>query len=384
MEVLLISPKDPKIPGNLKFLMSGESTYTNTLLKYPPENVRYTYLPDALKNGQVEFTIWQTILSWLIKVRIFPLDSGYHCIRLKKKFDLIHSHAYNLKLGGSIKPPIILGDSSSNYLFLRDYLGWSIFRIRVQYALRIVVHKILKVYDRDLNIADSKYLVVFSEFAKKVHVNLGGDSNKIVVISPGLPARTKKVRRSRLDGLKRINILFAGVWFERKGGIVLLDAYRLLKKKYPYIKLTLLGPLPRGVILRDRDVIHHDFVSYSKLCREFYPSADIFVLVPPRAEGYGMVVLEAATFGIPAIVSSVYALPEIVENGKTGFVIMPNSMSALVVALERLITNKKLREKMGKAARERFKKNFWIEVTNRRLLKVYQSSQRSSKFKIMG
>jgi len=117
MEVLLISPQDPKVPSNLKFLMGGENTYTQSLLSLPPKGVNYTHHTQALQKGDIEYVPLQKLLSYSIKFRLFPLDSGSQCFRLKKHFDLIHSHAYNLKIVGDIQPPIILGDSSSNFLF---------------------------------------------------------------------------------------------------------------------------------------------------------------------------------------------------------------------------------------------------------------------------
>lgn len=370
MDVLLVSPKDPKVPSSLKFLMGGENTYTHSLLKNPPQGVRYTHHLDAARKGEIEYTHWQPFLQGLIKTRMFPMDTGYHCIRLKKNFDLIHCHGYSLKVDGDLQPPVVLGDSSSNVLFLRDYLRWHPLRINAQYALRRYTHRVLNVYDRDVHVDQCAVLIVFSEFAKKVHVELGADAHKIVMIPPGLPKREMK----RNTNTKHINILFAGVWFERKGGRILLQAYRLLRKKYPQVRLTILGPLPKAEQGEELGITHYDFVSYKRLIREFYPRADVFVLVPPVAEGFGMVVLEAASFGIPTIVSSIYALPELVAQGETGLVIKPGSVYDLMHALETLIAHPTLRARMGREARKRFIERFSIEVTNRALLNVYNAA----------
>jgi len=370
MNVLLISPKDPKVPTNLKFLMGGENTYTNNLLLYPPDGVKYTYITDAVKHGEVSYTYWQSVLTNLIRFRILPLDPGYHCIRLNKKFDLIHSHAYSLKIDGTIIPPVVLGDSSSNFLFLKDYLHWPLVRIKLQYMIRKTIHKMLHIYDRELHTDESKALVVFSKFAKKAHESLGADSKKITVIQPGIP----RIDIPKKRNTKIINILFAGVWFERKGGVVLLKAYDQLKNKYPDSHLTLLGPLPKGTAVNDSQITQHDFVSYEKLIKEYYPNSDIFVLVPPQAEGYGMVITEAMSFGIPAIVSNIYALPELVEDSKTGFVIKPGSVDELVIALEKLIVNLSLREKLGNEAKKMFREKYSTAQTNKKLLQVYKNS----------
>ena len=108
--------------------------------------------------------------------------------------------------------------------------------------------------------------------------------------------------------------------------------------------------------------------------REFFPKADIFVLVPPKVEGFGFAVLEALSFGIPTIVSNVCALPELVSDGKTGYVVRAGNVDELTKKLEILISNKNLRQKMGEAARRSFLEKFSVEKSNEKLLKTYQEA----------
>src|SRR3990167_5885807 len=111
MKVLLISPKDPKVPTNLKFLMGGENTYTATLLSHPPQGVEYTHHIDAIKTGRIKLTGFGRIESLLMVAKVLPPDAGVLSIKLQDNFDLIHCHAYGLKVEGK-HPPVVLGDSS--------------------------------------------------------------------------------------------------------------------------------------------------------------------------------------------------------------------------------------------------------------------------------
>lgn len=374
LKVLLVSPTDPDPPiggpSNLKFLMGGENTYTKTLLANPPKGIQYIHHLEAAKKGLIEYLPIQKILANLVKFRILPLSSGTQTILVKNKFDLIHVHTYSLKVEGSTVP-VVMSDSSSNYLFLRDYLGWPEWRIKAGLILRKSVFSKLGVLDPDTNLEKVSKLIVFSEFAKKIHQSLGAAPDKIEVIYPGLPKMNFKKKKTRGE----VNILFVGTWFERKGGPILLEAFRLLFKKFPNLRLTIVGPIPKKFRIDNLPIFQRDFVPREKLLVEFFTKADIFVLVPPKAEGYGFVVAEAASFGILAIVSRVYALPELVEDGETGFVIKPGSVSELVEKLEILIGNKKLREQMGKAALKRFETHFTAEISNQKLLKVYQEAK---------
>lgn len=377
MKVLLISPKDPPQHQmtDLKYLVGGENTFTQNLLEHPPRGTSFVHYQDALRDKKISYLPLQNIYSTAMKVRILPLDSGIQAIKLNEKFDLIHCHTYCLYLRASFSlgverrtPPrckVVLSDSSSNYLFLRDYLCWSRTRIKLSYKLRQFICSRLNIYDPNLNLYHARKLIVWSNFAKEIHKDLGADPQKIIVIPPGI----EKLQCKKMPH-KRFNILFIGIWFERKGGQVLLEAYQLLKKRYPDITLTIVGQIPKDMALPE-DVWHKDYLPREKLIKEIFPKSDILVLVPPVAEGFGVTVLEAASIGIPAIVSNIYALPEIVEDQKTGFVIPASNTGALVEKLETLIKNKLLLQKLGDQARERFEEKFWIKRTNEKLLEVY-------------
>lgn len=376
LEVLLVSPLDPKRAKNLKLLVGGENTHTWTLLKYPPAGVHYTHYHEALAQGDIRHTIWQEMLSNLIRLRILPPDAGYQCFSLHKRFDLIHAHSYSVKIDGRFKPPVILSASSSNFLFLRDYLGWSVRRIRFQYRLRKTIHNLFNVYDPELNQKDS-HLVLFSRFARKIHQDLGQVERNISILFPGLPVPVARKHKKKSDG---IHLLFVGVWFERKGGRFLLEAYQKLRLTKKNLKLTILGPLPKDIKITDNTIYQHDFVSYERLHQEFYHQADILVNVPPVAEGFGMVVLEAMSHGVVPVVSAVYALPELVENGVSGVVVKPGDTQSLVTSLKKLIRNKKLCQDMGQAAQVRFRRLFSTSHRNRKLNNLYAKVLRTQDY----
>lgn len=375
IKVLLVAPVDPEVPGDLKFLVGGESTYTKTLLNFPPEGVDYIHHSEALRKGLIAQLSVSKVLDFLVKFRILPLSSGNKCFRIRGNFDLIHCHGYSIKTVGK-KIPIILSDSSSNYLFLKDYVNWPTWRIKIGYALRRFLFGLLGVVDADTNLEKAKKLMVFSQFAKKIHLRLGAPKRKIEVVPAGLPSLS---RHPGSHEVAQVNILFVGTWFERKGGPILLEAFRRLCRKYKNIRLTIVGPIPKRLkekfsLRSNNNIAQFDYVPRERLMREFFPKADIFVLVPPKVEGFGFVVLEAMSFGIPVVVSNVCALPELVDDRKTGFVITPGSVEDLADKLETLIADQSLRDRMGKAARKRFEEKFTVKKSNQALLAIYRQA----------
>jgi glycosyltransferase involved in cell wall biosynthesis len=340
MKILLISPLDPVVPDkrNLKWLSGGESTYTKSLLENPPKGIEYVHVTDALKRGLVEFGKWQEILVWLMKFRILPIGPRVYDIKIKTRFDLIHSHVHPVRCNENI--PLICSDSSSNYLTLKYYFGWADWRIGMGEKIKGWVWK-------KLNVNEGNNLIVWSKFAKKMQ-------GKGEVIFPGIKdIYTQKIKHTG------VNILFVGTWFARKGGFELVRAFGKLKEKYVDINLIVVGEVDLPGI-----------ETYKWLPREklmdLYANADIFVNIPPKMEGFGIAVLEAMAWGIPVIATKVGALPEMVVNKKTGII-----SNDVYHSLDWLIRNRKKRLEMGRMARKRFVKLFDVKVTNRLLRMTY-------------
>ena len=82
----------------------------------------------------------------------------------------------------------------------------------------------------------------------------------------------------------------------------------------------------------------------------YYSAADLFVF-PGIRESLGMVFLEAQACGLPVVAFNNAGVPEAVQDGKTGMLVPMYDLDAFVDAIEGLITNKQLRQQMGKAAK---------------------------------
>jgi glycosyltransferase involved in cell wall biosynthesis len=89
-----------------------------------------------------------------------------------------------------------------------------------------------------------------------------------------------------------------------------------------------------------------------RVLEEMYKKADIFVL-PSLYESYGTVIQEAMSFGLPVIASNVGGIPEQITNGRDGLLVEPADFDILAAALQKLITDVELRNKV---AVEAFKK----------------------------
>jgi glycosyltransferase involved in cell wall biosynthesis len=100
--------------------------------------------------------------------------------------------------------------------------------------------------------------------------------------------------------------------------------------------------------------------------------ADILAL-PSRAEGLPMSVLEAMAHGLAIVTTPVGAIGEAVRDGESALFVSPGDADALAAALQRLLEDASLRDRLGQAAQAKFADCFEIGGYARRLAGLYRS-----------
>ena len=96
------------------------------------------------------------------------------------------------------------------------------------------------------------------------------------------------------------------------------------------------------------------------------------VVSPCEREGFGLAAAEAMAFGRPVVAAAGGALLELVADGETGLLVPPRDAAALREAVERLLGDRELRERLGRAARERACERFGWDGVIERTLEVYR------------
>lgn len=97
-----------------------------------------------------------------------------------------------------------------------------------------------------------------------------------------------------------------------------------------------------------------------------YRGSSVFVL-PSGQEGFGIVFLEAMRFGRPCIGGDAGGTPDVIVDGETGYLVPFADLDALESALESLVSDPGLCERMGRAGRERLEREFTFERFRERL-----------------
>lgn len=101
---------------------------------------------------------------------------------------------------------------------------------------------------------------------------------------------------------------------------------------------------------------------------------DIFALPSYANEGVPQAILQAMLCGLPIVTTPVGSILEAVEHEKTGLIVEPQNATALRQAIQRLLADAELRQKLGDAARERALARFGFEIMVDRMELIFHNA----------
>jgi glycosyltransferase involved in cell wall biosynthesis len=115
------------------------------------------------------------------------------------------------------------------------------------------------------------------------------------------------------------------------------------------------------------------WVPFQDAPRPFYDFFDIVVL-PTQHEGLSQGLLEAMALGKPVVSTTSGGNPDLIEHGVHGLLVPPRNPRALGAAIQRLLDDAALRERLGQAAQRRARSEFTIERTAAATEAVYREA----------
>lgn len=204
-----------------------------------------------------------------------------------------------------------------------------------------------------------------SEWAAESVINdYGIDRGKIRVVGAGVNHRMTPLTHQFYDNK---SILFIGRQFELKGGPLILEAFRLTRKKLPAAKLVIIGCNPAidetGVEIIGP--ISKDAPGGLTLLLKYFNEASIFCLMS-SFEAFGIAIVEAMQCGVPCVVPAEYAFPEMVVDGVTGRTISEPDPLKLSEIFIHMLSNPDLLQRMGNAGKEHILQNYsWSIAASR-------------------
>ncbi len=301
-----------------------------------------------------------------------------------KALPLLRSRAYDLVYGlqasqatgalwllnffGLIRSPILIGIQEGKDLATQSWL------------LRVFRHLIFKTAD---------HFAVISTYLKDYLISYGIQPQRIHVIPNGVDTALfseKTVPQSpRFGGADSKIIMTVSRLAEKNGIADLIDGFALLgeQKTTGNLQLVIIGTGPLADILEAKaralscaERIHFSGeVPYENL-PGYLSMADVFVR-PSLSEGLGTAFLEAMAVGVPVVGTAVGGIPDFLRDGETGVFCRPRDPQSVAVAIERILSDEMLRERIVTNAHalvnERYQwqqiaeqfRNLYESITNR-------------------
>ena len=231
-------------------------------------------------------------------------------------------------------------------------------------------------------------------------------ARKVVYAPLGVKLPERWQRHDEKDAPEHINLLFINSWCQQpgnikvRGGTDVLEAFAILRERYPHIRLTI-----RSTVDGLDDYYHRIMESgWVRVIERFLPAeemetllAESHIFLLPAARIHVVSLLQAMASGLAVVASDGWGIEEYVEHERNGLVVKgrygktswadeeagmlredyqpaytpdPEVVQGLVEALSRLIEDADLRRRLGRTARRDAETKYSLERWNQGLKQV--------------
>lgn len=388
-------------PGYGESAGVGHYTYylVNNLLRVDKKNEYVLFFDNLLSKVAAEKLIDG---APNIKPRFFPFHQYKHFLPFafshllvagaieREKLDVFHSPAYTLPLAYKGKSVVTVHD-----LAIYKNPEWfpSKFLVGQSFSTKKLVPESLKKATKIIAVSEHTKDDITKIFKIK--------PEKIKVVYEGVDLRDVPGKREGACGteteacledlkakygLKNDYVLFLGTIEPRKNIAALVEAFcSLIQKnkelggKYQLILAGAKGWKHEKIFkeiekcqkkIKSPDIVK--YIGYVPAREKFALMKDAACFVfPSLYEGFGLPVLEALSLGVPTITSKISSLPEIV--GKAAVLVDPEKSEEIAEALDKVLADRKLRERLSESGVSQAKKFSW-EKCARETLRTYEEA----------
>ena len=203
-------------------------------------------------------------------------------------------------------------------------------------------------------------LFTMGQWLREWLIEQGFPANRIFAVGGGYNVDTKLIAPQ----LKAHNkILFVGKDFNRKGGYITYEAFKLLRNSGKDVELYVIGPSEDPI----KDPISgYHFIGQIPFNEEaiYYNMCDVFCL-PSYFEAYGLVFVEALTFGLPCIGRNCYEMPYFINDGNTGLLLRNEDPKELADLMLRILCDENFAKNVAKNRSYYIENYSWGAVAKR-------------------
>ncbi len=242
-------------------------------------------------------------------------------------------------------------------------------------------------------------IIAISHYIKRELMAVGVPEERIAVVHhgideklfhPGKPSSSIFKDHPQLKGKKRVIFIPARLGIA-KGCDIMIEAFRLVKNRFPDAMLLMSGSgniIDWGLTqnkdiaffvtlikhLRLEDSVYINTFSLNKEMPELYRLAEVIAYPSSSEEPFGLTMLEAMASGKPIVVTESGGMPEIIRDDINGYVIPKGNHEDLAEKIITLMSDDKLRKKLGETGRQQVERMYTRETYARNIFKVYEDA----------
>ena len=231
---------------------------------------------------------------------------------------------------------------------------------------------------RVLNILNNvDHVVANSEFTKNLAIENGVNSNKIIVINPGIYP-VKSIDSKILDEAEKLlkdknpRLITVSRFDKRKNHEKVIMALRNLREIYPNIIYTCIGlgeeednikKLVKELSL-EKEVLFFKDISQD-LKNALIAKSNLFVMpsiiYKKSVEGFGIAYVEAAQYGVPSIGGKDGGASDAIKDKETGIICDGNKLDEIYSSIDLVLKNNSYKE-LGEKAKDYATKFEWNNI----------------------
>jgi len=233
-------------------------------------------------------------------------------------------------------------------------------------------------------IRSADFIVAISEFHKQFYIDNGANPDKVHVVYCGIDLSDYPYSYHGVDPKPRI--LSFGRLVEKKGFDTLIAACDLLRKRGRSFECVIAGDGPeeqrlqqmvtqldlQGVVqVTGKPLLQEEIAGWLGAGHVFAQpccwSSDNDVDGIPRS------LMEAMACGLPSVSTAVAGIPDLIKDGESGLLVPPKDAAALADALERLMDDEVLAQRLSKGGRKHIEEHFNLETCLQPLAELFRS-----------
>lgn len=307
-------------------------------------------LPRLEKFGKFKINrthVWFSLKLFFINTSMFKQIQ-------KDKPDIIHTiglRSYQsltaLKISKKLNIPLIVSDQGG--LTTHPFLKQSSMFLRILYKIQNYFVKQI--------INHATVISTANEYEKKIFLDINKNSNvQIIRNGVNLQNLVSKINFKEKYQIATKFILFVGRFSKSKGIETLIHALNIIQTKHKFSEtiLVIMG-VDFGYEKNMEELIEKFDLSKRIMVIKNPPREDVisaygeseFLVLPSQWELSPLVPLESFAFKKPVISTNSHGIPFTVQDNKNGILVDPENPSQLANAIEKLLLDDNLRERMG-------------------------------------